>query len=300
MTQGAEVYADQCAACHGTFGEGEGRYPKLAGGEGTLRRPSRADRWQLLAVRTDLWDYINRAMPFPGAAHSVGRRCLCLTAYILNLNNIVPKDFVADRDTLPKVKMPNHDRFIVAGSASRYGNQGLHEELQDPEDVKIVRRRRARTSRRGQRVRLTTCNRSSMGASAGSMEKSMRSGLAALTCFGCCLEPVRLMGSRTGTASVRRQEACVRSQQGQLPHMSRDQRRRFARQSRAAAQRHEGALSGPQGIGRDRLGRDQAQSADGHAAVRPQPHSDRKRNQQRRRFSVHLDSNSESNGDERQ
>ena len=35
-----------------------------------------------------------------------------LTAYVLNLNNIVPNDFVADRDSLPKVKMPNRDRFI--------------------------------------------------------------------------------------------------------------------------------------------------------------------------------------------
>src|SRR4051812_6480549 len=26
--KGAEVYAEQCAACHGTFGEGEGRFPK--------------------------------------------------------------------------------------------------------------------------------------------------------------------------------------------------------------------------------------------------------------------------------
>ena len=32
VDRGAEVYAEQCAACHGTFGEGEGRFPKLAGG----------------------------------------------------------------------------------------------------------------------------------------------------------------------------------------------------------------------------------------------------------------------------
>ena len=25
--RGAEVYAEQCAVCHGTFGEGEGRFP---------------------------------------------------------------------------------------------------------------------------------------------------------------------------------------------------------------------------------------------------------------------------------
>src|SRR5690242_15203985 len=35
--RGSEVYAEQCAACHGTFGEGEGRFPKLVGGAGTLR-----------------------------------------------------------------------------------------------------------------------------------------------------------------------------------------------------------------------------------------------------------------------
>src|SRR5258708_13478882 len=37
VQKGSEVFADQCAACHGTFGEGEGRFPKLAGGAGTLR-----------------------------------------------------------------------------------------------------------------------------------------------------------------------------------------------------------------------------------------------------------------------
>ncbi|MFZ3308384.1 MAG: c-type cytochrome, partial [Xanthobacteraceae bacterium] len=36
VDHGADVFAQQCAACHGTFGEGEGRYPKLMGGQGTL------------------------------------------------------------------------------------------------------------------------------------------------------------------------------------------------------------------------------------------------------------------------
>src|SRR3569833_818112 len=39
VNEGAEVYVDQCAACHGTFGEGEGRYPKLAGGSLKGERP---------------------------------------------------------------------------------------------------------------------------------------------------------------------------------------------------------------------------------------------------------------------
>ena len=37
VERGTEVFADQCAACHGTFGEGEGRFPKLVGGAGTLK-----------------------------------------------------------------------------------------------------------------------------------------------------------------------------------------------------------------------------------------------------------------------
>ncbi len=55
VEQGAEVYAEQCAACHGTFGEGEGRFPKLVGGAGTLKddRPE-LDGRQLLAVCADV------------------------------------------------------------------------------------------------------------------------------------------------------------------------------------------------------------------------------------------------------
>ena len=55
VERGAEVYAEQCAACHGTFGEGEGRFPKLVGGAGTLRddRPE-LDGRQLLAVCADI------------------------------------------------------------------------------------------------------------------------------------------------------------------------------------------------------------------------------------------------------
>jgi cytochrome c len=59
-----------------------------------------------------LWDYINRAMPMP-APHSLSADDVyALTAYILNMNDVVPDEFVADRDSLPKVKMPNRDGFV--------------------------------------------------------------------------------------------------------------------------------------------------------------------------------------------
>ena len=110
--RGADVFAEQCAACHGTFGEGEGRYPKLVGGNGTLRddrpEPTVGSYWPFAPT---LFVYINRAMPMPAPHALPADDVYALTAYILNLNDIVSGDFVADRDSLPKVKMPNRDHF---------------------------------------------------------------------------------------------------------------------------------------------------------------------------------------------
>ena len=56
--------APACAACHGDFGEGLGRYPALAGGQGTLKadRPTKTvgSFWPHLST---LFDYTRRAMP---------------------------------------------------------------------------------------------------------------------------------------------------------------------------------------------------------------------------------------------
>ncbi len=113
VQRGSEVFAEQCASCHGTFGEGEGRFPKLAGGAGTLRddrpEPTVGSYWPFAPT---LWDYINRAMPMPAPRTLSADDVYALTAYILNLNDLVPNEFVADRDSLPKVKMPNRDNFI--------------------------------------------------------------------------------------------------------------------------------------------------------------------------------------------
>ena len=88
--RGAEVYAEQCAICHGTFGEGEGRFPKLVGGIGTLKH----DRPELTVgsywpFAPTLWDYINRAMPMQAPHTLSADDVYALTAYILHLNDIV-------------------------------------------------------------------------------------------------------------------------------------------------------------------------------------------------------------------
>jgi mono/diheme cytochrome c family protein len=139
VIQGAEVYADQCAICHGAFGEGEGRMPKLVGGIGTLKH----DRPELTVgsywpFAPTLWDYINRAMPMQAPRTLSADDVYALTTYILHLNDIVSSDFVADRDSLPKVKMPNRDSFIWTDPRPDTTAKPCMSACVDPKDVKIT------------------------------------------------------------------------------------------------------------------------------------------------------------------
>ena len=137
--RGTDVYAEQCAACHGTFGEGEGRFPKLVGGAGTLRddRPELTvgSYWPFAPT---LWDYINRAMPMPAPHTLSADDVYALTAYILNLNDIVPSEFVADRESLPKVKMPNRDNFLWIDPRPDTMAKPCMSGCADPAGIKIV------------------------------------------------------------------------------------------------------------------------------------------------------------------
>lgn len=111
VADGDELYANVCASCLGTFGEGAGRYPRIAGqGKLTGDRPEETvgSYWP---YATTLFDYINRAMPFPSPHVLPPDQVYALTAYVLNLNALVDDNFVADAKSLPLVKMPNQDGF---------------------------------------------------------------------------------------------------------------------------------------------------------------------------------------------
>ena len=69
-------------------------------------------------------------MPFHAPRTLSADDVYALTAYVLNLNNIVPNDFVADRNSLPKVKMPNRDHFIWQDPRPDTAAEAVHEELQ--------------------------------------------------------------------------------------------------------------------------------------------------------------------------
>jgi S-disulfanyl-L-cysteine oxidoreductase SoxD len=139
VAKGTEVFAEQCAACHGTFGEGEGRFPKLVGGMGTLKH----DRPELTVgsywpFAPTLWDYVNRAMPMQAPRSLSADDVYALTAYILNLNDIVPAEFVADRGSLPKVKMPNRDSFVWTDPRPDTMAKPCMSACANPGDVRII------------------------------------------------------------------------------------------------------------------------------------------------------------------
>jgi len=52
-------------------------------------------------------------MPFPNPKTLTDDEVYALTAYVLNLNDILPADAALDRESLPKVRMPNRDGFTT-------------------------------------------------------------------------------------------------------------------------------------------------------------------------------------------
>ena len=113
VLDGEPLYDEKCAACHGIFGQGEGRWPKLAGGVGALtqERPERTvgSYWP---YATTLWDYVRRTMPFFEPQSLTDDEVYAITAYVLHLNDLVTEDFELSRENLPSVQMPNREGFF--------------------------------------------------------------------------------------------------------------------------------------------------------------------------------------------
>ncbi|HEV2572373.1 cytochrome c [Methylocella sp. CPCC 101449] len=112
VKEGEEVFLNQCAACHGEFGEGAGRWPVLVGGRGTLDKdnPDKTigSYWPFASTT---FDYIRRAMPFGNAQSLTPDEVYALTAFLLNMNDIVKDDFVLSRENFSSLKMPNVGGF---------------------------------------------------------------------------------------------------------------------------------------------------------------------------------------------
>lgn len=114
VEEGEQIFSEQCAACHGDFGEGVDNWPVLAGGQDTITSAEPVKTvgsyWPYLST---VYDYIHRAMPFGNAQSLSPDQVYAVVAYILNLNNIVDSDFVLSNENFTSVKMPNEANFFM-------------------------------------------------------------------------------------------------------------------------------------------------------------------------------------------
>lgn len=111
--QGQRIYAQKCANCHGESGKG-GPFAPLVGGapltSGIDTAKTIANFW---GYSTTVFDFIRRAMPWQQPRTLSDNEVYALTAYILSLNRLVGENDSMNAETLPRVKMPNRDGFII-------------------------------------------------------------------------------------------------------------------------------------------------------------------------------------------
>ncbi|HYK16005.1 MAG TPA: cytochrome c, partial [Burkholderiales bacterium] len=62
---------------------------------------------------TTVFDIIRRAMPWQQPKSLTNDEVYALTAYIFALNKLIADDTTMNAETLPQVRMPNRDSFIV-------------------------------------------------------------------------------------------------------------------------------------------------------------------------------------------
>jgi S-disulfanyl-L-cysteine oxidoreductase SoxD len=125
---GAAVFAQKCASCHGAHGEGMGPIPRLVGREPRTGFPFGQDVNYVKTIgnywpyATTVYDYVQRAMPLNAPGSLRPDEIYGLVAFLLAENEIVDRSAVLDSRTLPRVRMPARDRFVVD---DRHGGPGF-------------------------------------------------------------------------------------------------------------------------------------------------------------------------------
>lgn len=123
VDKGQEIWESKCASCHGVFGESNEVFSPLIGGTtkddiktGHVARlkdaafPGRTTFMKVATVST-VWDYINRAMPWNAPKSLSHDEVYAVTAYLLNLADIVGPDFTLSDGNIAGVqaRMPNRN-----------------------------------------------------------------------------------------------------------------------------------------------------------------------------------------------
>jgi len=121
VAKGMEVWEAKCSSCHGVFGESNQFFNPIVGGTtkediktGRVARlndaayPGRTTMMKAPTVST-LWDYINRAMPWTAPKTLTVEEVYGVTAYILNLADVLPESFTLSDQNIADVQnlLPN-------------------------------------------------------------------------------------------------------------------------------------------------------------------------------------------------
>jgi cytochrome c len=123
VAQGQDIWETKCASCHGIFGESNQVFTPLVGGTtaddvktGRVARlldPAFPGRTTLMKVGTvsTLWDYIHRAMPWNQPKSLKPDEVYAVTAFLLNLADVLPENFVLSDQTMAQAqaRMPNRN-----------------------------------------------------------------------------------------------------------------------------------------------------------------------------------------------
>ncbi|MBR1128265.1 cytochrome c [Bradyrhizobium iriomotense] len=120
VAQGEKLFMDNCSTCHGEFGEGNGRWPVLAGGKGSLTSDNPVKTvgsyWPYAST---VFDYVRHAMPYGNAESFSVDEYYALVAYVLYLNDVVTdQNFELNNKNLATIKMPNEQGFVMDDRAT--------------------------------------------------------------------------------------------------------------------------------------------------------------------------------------
>jgi cytochrome c len=143
VSRGNDLFEEKCASCHGSFGESNEVFTPLIGGTTkddiktgrvagfvTGDIPQRTTFTKVSTIST-VWDYIYRAMPWTEPKSLTPDEVYAITAYFLNLAEIVPDDFELSDKNIADVQklMPNRygmttDHGMWPGASAAKGGIG--------------------------------------------------------------------------------------------------------------------------------------------------------------------------------
>jgi len=114
VAEGAKIFEEKCVVCHGDNADGGSVYGSMVGGIGSMTEPKRKlTPGSMYPYAPILFDYVRRAMPMDSPQSLTDNEVYALTAFIYNLNGLVPDDATVDAETMKAIDMPNRDGFMV-------------------------------------------------------------------------------------------------------------------------------------------------------------------------------------------